>query len=79
MPALNLNKAHQDDDVNETLEKVKLRSRSVLRKAGFHKFAKPIIKIPDKKVRQRLQLQRRQDHSIDRDIQRNQSAENDLF
>ena len=44
LPALNI--SHKDD-LNETLEKVKLRSRSVLKNAGLHLLIKPRIKMSE--------------------------------
>ncbi|CAI2384811.1 unnamed protein product [Moneuplotes crassus] len=38
LPALNIT---QNDTINDTLQKVKLRSRSVLKRAKFHRFIKP--------------------------------------
>jgi hypothetical protein len=47
LPALNITR---HDDANEALEKVKARSRSVLKKQGFHKFNRPKVNVSDLNV-----------------------------
>ena len=42
LPALNIT---QNDNMNETLYKIKMRSRSVLKKNGLHHFNKQKVSI----------------------------------
>lgn len=61
LPVLNFS---NKDDVNETLEMVKLKSRSVLRKAGFHSIIKQRVKVPEARMR-RMEFKKRKSRFSD--------------